>query len=80
MGGDGNQKEELKTEINEGGAWWRMATRDMEQLGILWCWFRDEVEKRSIEDREALKEFVKTLFTSARRQSPHDGNENTLFE
>ena len=67
------QKEELRAEINEGGAWWRMATRDMEQLGILWCWFRDEVEKRSIEDREALKEFVKALFTAVPSQSPDSG-------
>ena len=63
--------------MSEGGAWWKMVTRNMEHLGISWGWFRDEVEKRSIEDREALKEFVKTLFTSVRSQSesPNDGEE-----
>ena len=35
-------------EINEGGAWWRMVTRDMGDLGVSWWWFRDEIEKRRV--------------------------------
>ena len=45
----------------------------MEKLGISWGWFRDEAEKRSTEDREALKEFVKALFTAVPSQSPDSG-------
>ena len=52
-----------------------MVLRDMESLGISWGWFRYEVEKRSAGDREALKEFVKALFTSVRSQGPNNGEE-----
>ena len=80
VGGGGIQKEELRIEINESGAWWKMVTRDMEELGISWGWFRDEVEKWGTEDREALKEFVKTLFTPVRNESesPNDGEEKYI--